>query len=593
MARNAPRSPARAELRPALKRGRGVRAPRRQRGLVLVLVLSLVVAASLWGITSSFGTAAQRVDRDRATMAAIMQAKEALIARAALDVNRPGSLPCPDLTNNGNADITCTPVAGAVPPNSRVGRLPWRTLGLPDLRDASGERLWYALSASLTDRTLSQPINSDTQGELQLTGLAPAQRIVAVIIAPGAALNQSRDPTVPAQYNDVANYLEGENNYKLDPGSINNDVFRNAPASSTFNDLVVPITEEELFAVVENAVAHRIREHIKPLIDTEYRDAWGAYPFPAAFDPGTVSPPGFIGVVGATEGQLPIGASASQTFPWTAINVTGPIGDFAAPPICSVIAPGNEATCTADLINPNAVLTVQLTASNVGRSFAKKWDEALVTAEDTTLSLPPVSPPIVGTPVRTIDAAGNGNVTVSVRLATVGSTYLVRFPRPVANTALATDKPSTAGTNARFFFDNEWYRLTYYAASADALPRLATRPLACTLNTAKAPPPCAGDPLYQPLDQFLTCPGIPPASAPTPCLPRVRANGTREDAGVMLVLAGRAMNVGGTVQARPASTLDKYLEDAKNLNSPPLAPREFEHKPRVPSFNDRVVVLAP
>jgi len=29
----------------------------------------------------------------------------------------------------------------------RLGRLPWKTLGLPDLRDAFGERLWYAVSS--------------------------------------------------------------------------------------------------------------------------------------------------------------------------------------------------------------------------------------------------------------------------------------------------------------------------------------------------------------------------------------------------------------------------------------------------------------
>jgi hypothetical protein len=30
----------------------------------------------------------------------------------------------------------------------RLGRLPWKTLGLPDLRDGDGERLWYAVSSA-------------------------------------------------------------------------------------------------------------------------------------------------------------------------------------------------------------------------------------------------------------------------------------------------------------------------------------------------------------------------------------------------------------------------------------------------------------
>lgn len=563
-----------------------------------MLVLTLVVAAALWGLTSSLSTATQRADRDRATMAAIMQAKAALIARAALDVSRPGSMPCPDQDNDGQSDSIglsgCISQPGS---NYRVGRLPWRTLGIPDLRDSANERLWYAFSADFKDTT-GFVINSDTQGQIQLTGVAPAQRVVAVIIAPGAPLpGQSRNPAISTQINDVANYLESENNYKLDPGAVNNDVFRNAVPSGTFNDIVVPVTEEELFSVVENMVALRLRRDIKPLIDAEYRNFWGAYPYAdSAFDPGKAAPPGFVGVAGATEGHLPIGDPTSIGFPWTAIAVTGPIGDFAGPPSCAVSPPGNEASCTTpNLVNPNAVLTVQLAASNVGRSFAK-WDDTLVTVEETDSSVPSTTTgpaTIVGTSVGTLDAAGNGTVTVSVRLpiASPTVTYTVRFPRPQINARLTTTKPSTAGVNAQFFFDNEWYRLVYYAASPGALPG---GPLACTLNTAKSPPPCGApvDPLYQPLDQALTCPGAPPP-LPAACIPRVRADGTREDAGIMLVLAGRAMNVGGTVQARPASTLDKYLEDARNLNSPVLVPREFEQKPRTTSFNDRVVVLAP
>jgi hypothetical protein len=31
--------------------------------------------------------------------------------------------------------------------NQRMGRLPWKTLRLPDLRDGHGERLWYEHAA--------------------------------------------------------------------------------------------------------------------------------------------------------------------------------------------------------------------------------------------------------------------------------------------------------------------------------------------------------------------------------------------------------------------------------------------------------------
>lgn len=587
MSRNAPRSPARAEPRPGLPRSRGIRAPRRQRGLVLVLVLSLVVAAALWGITSSFGTAAQRVDRDRATMAAIMQAKEALIARAALDVSRPGSLPCPDLTNNGNADTTCTPIAGPVPPNSRVGRLPWRTLGLPDLRDASGERLWYALSASLTDRTASQPINSDTQGEIQLTGLAPAQRVVAVIIAPGAPLNQNRTP-LTAQINDVANYLEGENNYKLDlPGGVNNDVFQNSPPSGAFNDIVVPITEEELFSVVENMVALRLRKDIKPLIDTEYRDFWGAYPYPdSTFDPGKPLSPGFVGVASppATEGHLPIDSTELAydwaTFDATVVQIAGGIPDVISGSTCSYSSPDWVCVIT---YTGTPTFRVSGVATNVARSFARYDTDGFKNDNCPQPPLPP-GPCYINRPSVNVTGAlvpssptGDASVVFEVQLdISTAPIATVRF-RPPEASAVFRRAPVSPPASVEFFFANRWYELVYYATSTGAL---AGGVKACTPNPPTPASPCV-------LFGAASCPVTPPA-----CVSRVRTDGTREDAGAMLVLAGRPMLVGAAVQApRPNTDPTKYLEGATNPVT--ASPRVFEQKPRTPSFNDRVVVLTP
>ena len=47
-----------------------------------------------------------------------------------------------------------------------IGRLPWKTFGLPDLRDGSGERLWYALSPNFRDNPSVSPLNSDTRGSI-------------------------------------------------------------------------------------------------------------------------------------------------------------------------------------------------------------------------------------------------------------------------------------------------------------------------------------------------------------------------------------------------------------------------------------------
>lgn len=90
------------------------------------------------------------MQRDRASDRSLAAAREALIAyatsRPLAEVAGPGYLPCPDLDDDGWAESTCGSLSGDVGQEQRIGRLPWKTLGLPDTRDGSGERLWYAVS---------------------------------------------------------------------------------------------------------------------------------------------------------------------------------------------------------------------------------------------------------------------------------------------------------------------------------------------------------------------------------------------------------------------------------------------------------------
>ena len=114
----------------------------------IVLLFLLAVLASL----AAIGTGLRSTDRERerATERALAQAREALLAYAAdrpitTEVG-PGYLPCPDLDDDGWAESTCGSLSGHLGQADRLGRLPWKTLGLPDLRDGHGERLWYAVS---------------------------------------------------------------------------------------------------------------------------------------------------------------------------------------------------------------------------------------------------------------------------------------------------------------------------------------------------------------------------------------------------------------------------------------------------------------
>ena len=124
----------------------------------------------------------------------------------------PGYLPCPDLDNDGWAEATCGSQNGDSGQAERLGRLPWKTLGLPDLRDGYGERLWYAVSSkykgllncavsrACLDMTPEAALGTisvrDTAGALLHDGtLGDARRAgggaLAVVIAPGPPLTRA------------------------------------------------------------------------------------------------------------------------------------------------------------------------------------------------------------------------------------------------------------------------------------------------------------------------------------------------------------------------------------------------------------------
>ncbi|HET7159234.1 MAG TPA: hypothetical protein VFI62_09570, partial [Burkholderiales bacterium] len=126
--------------------------------LILIVMLSMATVLLVYGSTTELS---RIIDGEQRTNAVLEQARQALIGRAIADANRPGSLPCPDTNGDGSADL----FAGAACP-SYIGRLPWRTLGIGDLRDEHGERLWYVLSPNYRDHPLAPPLNSDAKGTL-------------------------------------------------------------------------------------------------------------------------------------------------------------------------------------------------------------------------------------------------------------------------------------------------------------------------------------------------------------------------------------------------------------------------------------------
>lgn len=204
---------------------------------LLAFVMVLVVASSFFLLKALSNNS---IERDKITSAVLAQAKDVLIGRAVMDSERPGRLPCPDTNDDGIAE----PFAGNDCP-SYIGRLPWRSLGVAELLDASGQRLWYVLSSSLGNNNLALPINSLTVGELTV---GPQSQLVAVILAPGQPLSgQTARPS-----NSAGDYLDGSNA----DGDTN---YLAGPVTNLFNDRLLTISPDELFRTVVKRVAVELR----------------------------------------------------------------------------------------------------------------------------------------------------------------------------------------------------------------------------------------------------------------------------------------------------------------------------------------------
>jgi hypothetical protein len=290
-----------------------------QRGMMLIVLLVIIGLAATTYLIHALDGNAVKIERDRKTAAALAEAKVALIAYAAsFNTNmvpcnnptcRPGDLPCPDTDNDGIAESSCGNAAGTTGQANRLGRLPYKTLGLEDLRDGAGERLWYAVSNNFKLNTRHFPLNSETPGTITVwdsngnvvangTDMSGA---VAVVFAPGAALSredgygQVRDA---AGENNPVNYLDvalGEDNSAFVDGGATNGFLtgeiRDTHGHILVNDRLVFITHDEFFAAVEQRV---IGEVANALLDyfcggaVNYAaracsGAGGFYPRPALF----------------------------------------------------------------------------------------------------------------------------------------------------------------------------------------------------------------------------------------------------------------------------------------------------------------------
>jgi hypothetical protein len=240
----------------------------RNGGFVLIALLALLSMGVLYFITVQLDALGkyQLEAREGHTGGSnsIEQARQALVAYAITyrDSNPDqvfGYLPCPDTSGSGEAASSC----GSADQGA-IGLLPYKTLGLADLRDAQGDCLWYAVSGSFKNSPKSSSLlmNWDTQGQFRILDSNGAILVqpddthggaAAVIFSPGAALaGQSRSASAngPCQVDPAAQtaYLDGSYTFTASETiTLTQGSTSSVNGGQTNNDRLAWVTPKEVF----------------------------------------------------------------------------------------------------------------------------------------------------------------------------------------------------------------------------------------------------------------------------------------------------------------------------------------------------------
>ena len=166
----------------------------KQDGAALLILLALVTLAIASFLLTGINRIQNGLDSSSHNRAVLAEAKSALIAYSRLsDPDLSAStglnlryLPCPDINGDGLEESPC----GA---SSAEGWLPWLTLGLPPLRDASSSCLRYFVSSSYKQGSSVVPSITPSlpAGDYTFRDVSRvlSTGVIAVIIAPGEVLD--------------------------------------------------------------------------------------------------------------------------------------------------------------------------------------------------------------------------------------------------------------------------------------------------------------------------------------------------------------------------------------------------------------------
>ena len=255
--------------------------PKRQSGAALLIMLLLLILGAAALFSRNLSSQSPSASRARLNATLLSDAREALLDYATTwDATHPGELgflPCPDLdTSGGLSEGVAHEVACGAQYRSAMGRVPWRTLGIDPGRTLGGECLWYAVSGSWKAGGAAKPglLNEDSSGQFRvlaadgttvIAGSTPAERPVAILVAPGpplpgqvrttlgAGVAQCGGSFVAARYldNDTAS---GINNATQAAAADAIDDFITAdPGATGVNDQILFITRRD----IENRLQRR------------------------------------------------------------------------------------------------------------------------------------------------------------------------------------------------------------------------------------------------------------------------------------------------------------------------------------------------
>ncbi len=528
-----------------------------QRGAALILMMTVIVVGIAWYTVGALGKAARSTaDRELATGAALYAAKRALLdyvaAQAAQPDNAiPGRLPCPEPLSPA---VGSEGVAAGCSDNTAtyVGRLPWRTLGVDQIRDGDGELLWYILGPGFRQ----SPINFGTAGKIA-TDIPILNPVVAMIIAPGAALNTMSEAGTPpancprvnqqprpvsAPFNPTL-FLEcGRQNVPVAPALPSYVTTKDSPWS---NDRIIMVTANEVMDAIAGPVGDRVQRQVAALMGNWHQvefDAtgrsWGnTYGFnylPFASDWNNPSGGNFCANQGQDDGLAPVDTSCTAYgYKWSGSSSAS--GGMDTQGGCS--DQGTYLRCRFRRISSATPLTatINATTTNVGHAFRSTIvpsDLTIGSGGSATISM------VLGS---NSDVSATINVTWSNSLAVGTNNIEVQIPH-LQNAAILSDSRYT------WFWNNKWHEYTYYAiAPAAQAPGTST----CTPGV-----------------DCITVSGLPPST------------GATNDKRLVLVLSGRPL--GG--QSQPSGSRSDYFE----LENRTTGDREYQVTTISTTFNDRV-----